>query len=339
MKILEINELSIRQYLLGQLRLEEVEQLEERLFTDPDFYEQLTLVEDELIDAYARGSLPQQERGKFEELFLSNPERRRKLRFARNFKKYIESETATSHASDTRTRRAHTRWASLIDIFNPRNFAVSLSLAALMVVILLGVSWTVFKFRRDENKPLQAQTQLSPQPNQSVQPTPVDPSPNSSVPSDSSTGANTITNSQPFVPERTTNSNLTNERAKPRKSNFNSLRSTSVYAINLLAPSIRETNTAESFKIPSSAKRVLLSVSLEADAHQSYRVVIQNVDSGKKITRGGLKALSGGTEKRVVLDVAAASLKRGDYILQLSGVVANQEVEDIRSYYFRINNR
>lgn len=338
MKILEINELSIRQYLLGQLHSEQVEQLEERLFTDPDFYEQLTLVEDELIDAYSRGNLSNQERGKFEELFLSNPERRRKLRFAGALKKYIESEISTAPVSDTPTQRARPWWASLIEIFNPGNFAAKLSLATLLVTILLGLSWAVFKFRRAENEPLQAQTQSTPQPNQTVQPTPVGNTRNS-APSDTPSGADTVTNSQSPVPERTTNSNLTSEKAKPRKSNSNSSPSASVYAITLLAPSVRETNSGESFKIPSNAKRVRVSVGLEADAYQTYRMVIQNVDSGEEITRGDLKALSAGKEKRVVLDIPAASLKRGDYIVKLSGVAANHEVVDIRSYYFRINNR
>ena len=84
---------SIMQYLLGQAGPTESSSFEERLITEKDFYDELTIAEDELIDQYLDGDLTSSEREQFESHFLSSPDRRQKVRFgsallqtaARNF--------------------------------------------------------------------------------------------------------------------------------------------------------------------------------------------------------------------------------------------------------------
>jgi len=62
--------------------------LEERLLTDDALMEQLSLIEDELIEDYARNALSANDRKQFERLFIKNPRRRRKLMFVRGLRKY-----------------------------------------------------------------------------------------------------------------------------------------------------------------------------------------------------------------------------------------------------------
>ena len=69
------------QYLLGQAGPAESSSFEERLITEKDFYDELTIAEDELIDQYLDGDLTGVEREQFESHFLSSPERRQKVRF------------------------------------------------------------------------------------------------------------------------------------------------------------------------------------------------------------------------------------------------------------------
>src|SRR6185437_4105078 len=80
---------SLRQYLLGDLPPAEMAALEERLLTDTVFYDELLMVEDELIDQYLSGEQSQAERESFEAYFALAPERQQKLRFARALKKYL----------------------------------------------------------------------------------------------------------------------------------------------------------------------------------------------------------------------------------------------------------
>lgn len=79
----------IREYLLGQLSGEQQQWVEERLISDRDFFEQVTIIEDELIDDYIGGSLPKVERERFLHHFLSTPQQRQRLRSAMILRQHV----------------------------------------------------------------------------------------------------------------------------------------------------------------------------------------------------------------------------------------------------------
>jgi hypothetical protein len=79
------DESMLRQYLLGELREPLQRKVEDRLFTEPEYCEQLSVVEEDLIDSYVRGGLPAGERLHFESNFLSSPRRRERLEFAQTW--------------------------------------------------------------------------------------------------------------------------------------------------------------------------------------------------------------------------------------------------------------
>ena len=79
----------IREYLLGKSTSEDSALIEERFLADDEFYQQLLVVEDELVDQYLADLLSDAEREPFENYFLASPERREKLRFTRNLKRYV----------------------------------------------------------------------------------------------------------------------------------------------------------------------------------------------------------------------------------------------------------
>ena len=70
-------------YLLGNLSEEEQVQVEDRAFADADYLGALEAAEADLIDAYVRGELSQSDRRGFERRFLTSPQRRSKVEFAR----------------------------------------------------------------------------------------------------------------------------------------------------------------------------------------------------------------------------------------------------------------
>ena len=70
----------IQSYLLGQLTIEERVQIEERVLLDSDFFEQVLIVENELIDAYLEGSLSDKEG--FVQHFMSTPQQRQKVKIS-----------------------------------------------------------------------------------------------------------------------------------------------------------------------------------------------------------------------------------------------------------------
>jgi hypothetical protein len=69
------------EYLLGRAPQDVCSELEERLFTDDDFHEELRATADDLISAYLSGSLTETDRNQFENHFLSSPAHRERLAF------------------------------------------------------------------------------------------------------------------------------------------------------------------------------------------------------------------------------------------------------------------
>ena len=72
----------LRQYLLGELSEADEEQVEVRLLSDDSYFEELELVENELMDQYVHNSISADERAKLEERLLRNPRQQQKLAFA-----------------------------------------------------------------------------------------------------------------------------------------------------------------------------------------------------------------------------------------------------------------
>ena len=67
---------------LGTLEAEPRAELEERILCDPAVYEELLLLEEELIDQYIAGGLSKAERQQFETHFLITAERQRSCALA-----------------------------------------------------------------------------------------------------------------------------------------------------------------------------------------------------------------------------------------------------------------
>jgi anti-sigma-K factor RskA len=65
------DETLMRRYLLGDLPQEERGSIEDRYLADDEVFEALVATENDLIDAYARGGLADDERRKFEAEYLT----------------------------------------------------------------------------------------------------------------------------------------------------------------------------------------------------------------------------------------------------------------------------
>ena len=81
----------MHEFLLGTLDGDLKTQFEERILTEPGVYEELLVVEDELIDQYLAGDLSALEQQQFESHFLITAERQKNLRFAKQLCEYANA--------------------------------------------------------------------------------------------------------------------------------------------------------------------------------------------------------------------------------------------------------
>ena len=89
----------MRAYLLGTLDSALKAELEERILYAPEVYEELLIVEEELIDQYVAGGLSQSEQQQFETHFLITAERQNNLRFGKLLKRYLNSHSVADPAA------------------------------------------------------------------------------------------------------------------------------------------------------------------------------------------------------------------------------------------------
>jgi len=101
-----VRRVTIRRYLLGGLSVRERERLEERYFRNDELFEEIEKVEDELVDAYVRGHLPQSESRLFEENYLTSERRRHRVGVARELLSMRRMQSW-----QVRSRRSGSGWA------------------------------------------------------------------------------------------------------------------------------------------------------------------------------------------------------------------------------------
>jgi hypothetical protein len=136
-------ELQVRRYLLASLSEEEREQVETRLLTEEDFLNQIDLVEDELVEEYLVNKLSAADRKRFENVFLSAPERQHKLRFVRALR-VRAAEAAKSRDLNEEPWR-YRWWKPVLELFNIPRPVLAYSLAAALLVLAAGIPWVFFR--------------------------------------------------------------------------------------------------------------------------------------------------------------------------------------------------
>ena len=121
--------------------------------TEDSFYEELLLVEEELIDDYVGGQLSLDERQRFEQHFLCIPERHSQLRFAQALSRYVSN---SSEKSETESAEAEGESAGAQPLaptpepsrpvwfrafWGSRAWALRAAVALAVVVVMAGALW------------------------------------------------------------------------------------------------------------------------------------------------------------------------------------------------------
>jgi hypothetical protein len=131
-------------YLLGLSSPAEREHIELEYFEDEDAFQEMLTAEDDLIDAYARGELSDEERGRFEESLVTLLRGRERVQFARAFAGAV---SATPPIQNKRP-------SPLTDIFKTFQspFLLQTATIAVVIVFVAVLAWLVKDRRRITNE-------------------------------------------------------------------------------------------------------------------------------------------------------------------------------------------
>lgn len=302
-------------YLLGSVSEEERAELEERLFSDREFLEQLVNIEDSLIDDYVTGEMPAEERSAFREAFF--PNRSGDVRFARALiqaitKKKLDTPTPVVVAS----QRSHTP--------RPITSLISVGLA-MAALIFLVVSVALFFGRQSLRDQLsQSEARLAEAREQNI----------------AAQRQLTEERSKKEASER----QLENERrqlsdavsrlaelergsAKPRD-----MMSVLLSAANILRGS---GGKLLEIQVEANIRWLRFSILLEKsrDKYGSYRITLRPARDAVFLETTAMRSR---VSRGLVVIVGAEQLQPGDYILALYGEGQGAPEQPVEEYAFRI---
>lgn len=130
-------------YLLEELPEEELEQFEDECFAAESWPQQLSLVEEDLIDAYLRQELSKERRERFERNYLKTEARRERLHVAAALLRHVDERTAQEDkvskmppAVEARSRPSPSLWSS-------QGWALRAAAVVAVVAIIAGAVWLI----------------------------------------------------------------------------------------------------------------------------------------------------------------------------------------------------
>jgi hypothetical protein len=319
---------TLRRYLLGDLGEETQRHLEERLVTDTEYFQELLIVEDELVDEYVRGDLSEQEKEDFESHFLCSRERREKLSFAGVLRDYVDT-VPVSNDSDSYRLSAWFKQKILAPLRVPSP-ALGAAMAAAILVTVIGVVWLIavnWQLHRQLNGASAEQRALRVS-EQDLQ---------KQLAEERNRGRVLTDSLQQEQDQRTRlEREIASLRAQQERSAFGLRPSGVPIASFLLAPGLlRGSGEMERVIIPTGSSLVQLQLDIGVDDYVSYRAALHEVEGDQIWTQSKLKAETIDDKTLVVLTLPSQLLQRGDYYLRLSGLSSAGESELIARYHFR----
>jgi len=312
-------------YLLGQVAEEEQARLEERLFADDEFYEQLQALKAELADDYAHGELSTHDRETFASRFLTTSQGREQLAFARVMASAlpeIRAEEATTLAPiEITTEERSWRQSLLASLRAP---ALQFALAAAALLFALGGFWLFSEMRKLRSQLEQAraeQIELRRQQQEREQQTAEQRARNEEL-------------SARLRDEQAERERLQKVLEQSRPLNA------SIPAFILSPALIRGSNEPEKLIVPRFARRIRLQLDLGGDdRYENFRVEVRTARGNLIWSQdtGTVRATPLG--KAVSLLLPASLLRNGEYELTLKGIASRSKLEDIGYYYCNVIGR
>ena len=303
---------------MGELPESEVMRLDEQSFTDDDFFRSLQAVENDLIDAYARGEMTLGEREQFERHFLTTPKRRERAAFAEALAAFRFKPPADNPAVAAQTGRI-SPWGAFINLFRVPRPALQFSLAAASAVLLLGVAWLMVETARLRARMAQIEQERAA----------LNRSERELQARIDAQRADRVGLAEELRRAEQRRDQLERELAelKPSEPKF---------SLFVLSPGLRG-GGPKVFTFPPGAQTVKLRVEFESDDYPSYHAELRTQAGDRQVwSSGNLHARAGGKINIIDLGLSANLFQPQGYLLNLKGVTANGESEDIHSYQFRV---
>lgn len=323
----------IRQYLLGELDDQVLAQVEARLMTDDEFDSQVQLIEDELVEEYVCDELNEQERIKFEHIFLATAAGRRKVEFTTAFRAYIMQPSKpdiVQTSPDTSALKNSLR--NLLAVFWTHHKSFAAFVLATFVLLLSISIWSVIRTGRLQSRLDASQAQQTALQAETIE--------LKQQRDEAKAETVRLQNDVQAITEE--KSKLMEEVASLRKTEKEiavpASPGDSVYALVLLPGGDRSNEAENTATLTSDKKTLQLTLKFTQDVFKNIRAKLSKRD-GNEVLLNLIPSLiqKGDSETLVILQIPAARLGDGEYKINLFGTGSDGKAEFIDKYFFSVH--
>ena len=288
------------QYLFGELSADECAEFEDSYLKDSQVFQELVALENEMIDRYVLGELPQPERQRFEHSLLTNPARRDMVETARSL--LAHSAAPEIPMQPETPERATAPW------YRTRGF----QFAAAVVFLLLmgGTFWLALTNRRLGNELENLRREH----------------------------AATAEDRQALM-QQVASLRAQLEQQDATIQGMAQLHDHDTVSFNLGPGASRGNGDLANLVVPSQVSSVSLHMILEHDRHSHYSVSLRTAD-GRLIWREDNEQgqSTSGQNKEITVTLPSRLLKPGDYVVRISA--GNEDpLHTVAGYSFHVTKR
>jgi anti-sigma factor RsiW len=319
-----ISEQKIISYLLGELSEEEQVEIEDRAFSDQKVVQEILAVEQDLVDDYVSGDIPEERRRKFETHFLASAERRKKVAFAKALATVVNESPVSQEQPAIVTVAPAYSWRTRLTAFFARPVTAYSFAAASLVLFVVG-SWLVF----DRIRLRSELTQLrSNQDSQLAQRQRLE----KDLANERLKNEELVANRGTPSPQTPTPDTLPQTPSQPPKA------ASPIIATLALLPGIsRGSTSVPQVSIAKDASLLRLQIGVDPQENYSrYRVELRNEKGQQVLAQGNLAARARRNGRNITLSVPAKVINNGRYEVALKGIAESGKSEDVGFYYFDV---
>jgi hypothetical protein len=317
------DENALRRYLLGDLAVQEMDELEELYLADGDLFEQLTLVEDDLIEAYVRGELSSGDREKFNSRFLTSSRRKEKVENARAVREYLSRITVTEAGKKAEEKPRASLGQRLRTILLPSSPVPGLAIA-IIILLVIGGAWMVYRLTQAQaqlkvlatarNELAERNTQLAEEIDQQTH--------------------KSSWLEQQVAEKQKENDMLAKQLAERPQGFFGSIASIFLVGLGEGSRGSGELKR-EIIPIKPETKIVRLTLILSKQQHNTYRAILEDSNNAQLGNPYSFPSITG-KKAKIPFNVKASELMNGEHTILLTGRVDGGEEEVVRKYPVRI---
>jgi hypothetical protein len=307
-------------YLLGALSEPEQAAIEGEYSANPERFEEICTLENDLIDDYLRGDLPAAEREQFERGYLSSPKKLRRVQFARTMLSSLYGISGAARHRSVRGAPESPGFRTTLAAMKGRSrFGPSLALASVAIILMAAVVVIGLEYLRLRQRLSESEQRIASE-------------------------SQRLQDIERRLDDQTANSRelekeldiLRSQRAQDQTNSPGSKLSPIVAAFSLRLGLLRDGAEQQILAIAPAPDVIELRLNLKSVDFKKYSATLTTPEGTPVWKQAQVGVRPSQTGGRIALRVPARLLPAGDYILRVDGMNPAGESVELGDSYFRV---